>query len=250
MIQAVYESGYSGTVYSIFIILLFIGVFAFNSWYSDKYNITKKQAAVASIAILFLTYAWIYLLSWAETGFQVFGGKALVRGLVYIPVFAYPIARKLKIDWVRMCDFFAPCGCVAQAINKIGCIFAGCCHGYPCDFGIYNPVFGKTTFPCQPLEGIVYLLAAVLVVLYSKRKKYHPDGRSFALMLILYGSARFLLEFARNNRKILLGCSPTALHALFMAIVGYIAFICIAEKKEREAKKKRAPRHKKPTKAQ
>ncbi len=236
MIKAIYESGHSQTVYDLFIVFSFAGVFIINYWYSSKYNISKKQSLVASLLILVSTFAWIYILTWAETGFKVFGGKNLARGFIYIPLFAYPIARLLKIDWIRMCDFFAPCPVVAQAISKIGCIFAGCCRGYSCDFGIYNPITGQKTFPCQPFESIAYFAIAGLIIYYSKRKQYKPNGLSFPLMLMMFGTSRFLFEFARNNRKILLGCSPLSLHALFMAIVGCIAFVYIGKRNHSSSK--------------
>ncbi len=238
MIKAVFENGYSSTVYTIFIVLSFAGVYAFNFWYSDKYNITKKQSLITSTWILITTFAWIYILTWAETGFRNFGGKNLVRGFIYIPLFAYPIARLFKIEWKRMCDFLAPCASIAQSISKVGCTFVGCCHGYACDFGIYNPSMQKTAFPCQPIEGITYCGIACLVVYYSKRKKFNCDGLSFPLMLVLFGCARFLFEFARDNKKLIFGCSPLALHALFMAIVGYIAFVYITDKANKASRPK------------
>ncbi len=238
MIRAVYESGYGQTAYNIFIILCLVGVIAFNVWYSSKYGITKRKAFISSVYIFAVIYAWIYFLSWAESGFKIFGGKNLVRGFVYIPVFAYPMARLLKIEWHRMCDFLAPCGSLAQGINKIGCMFAGCCHGYPWKYGIYCPDTGGRAFPCQPVESIIYLTIVVLVVLYAKRKKYVPGGSSFALMLILFGTSRFLLEFARDEAKLFLGCSSLSFHSLFMVIVGTIAALYIAEKNIRSQKGK------------
>ncbi len=239
MIKFIYENGYSQTVYNIFIALCFVGVIVFGLWYGEKYKFSKKQSFIASLCILISTFAFIYLYHWLENGFQNFGGKNLVHGFIYIPLFAYPISRMLKLDWVCVCDFFAPLPSLAQGISKIGCTFAGCCHGYQSAFGIYNPATNKTTFPIQLVEGIAYLSIAFFIAYYSKRKNYKADGLSYSLMLILFGSSRFLFEFARDNRKLFLGCSPLALHAAFMALVGYIAFICITEKNEQLKKKKR-----------
>ncbi len=246
MIQTVYESGHGGTVYNIFIVLCLVGVITFNVWYSSKYGISKKKAFISSVYIFVVIYAWIYVLSWAESGFKNFGGKNLVRGFIYIPIFAYPMARLLKIEWHRMCDFLAPCGSIAQGINKIGCMFAGCCHGYPWKYGIYCPDTGGSAFPCQPLESVIYLTIAGLVVCYAKRKNYAPGGSSFALMLILFGTSRFFLEFARDEVKLIWGCSSLSFHALFMAAVGTIAALYIAEKNINLQKKQPVRRKKRP----
>ncbi len=243
MIKAVYESGYSQTVYNIFIALCFVGVILFALWYGGKYNLTKKKSFAAALGILIITYAWIFFYNWLESGFQRFGGKNLVHGFIYIPLFAWPIARILKTDWLRICDFFAPLPALAQGISKVGCTFAGCCRGYPSAFGIYNPLTERTTFPIQLVECVTYLTIAFGIAAYAKRKKYRVDGRAYALVLILFGTARFLFEFARDNRKLILGCSPLALHAAFMAIVGYGAMVFIAEWEKRQEEKKRTQRH-------
>ncbi len=244
MINFIYEKGYSQTVYNVFIALCFVGVVVFALWYGEKYKLNRKQSIVASLCILVSTYVFIYFYHWFESGFQSFGGKNLVHGFIYIPIFAYPISRLLKIDWIRICDFFAPLPALAQGISKVGCTFAGCCYGYPSAFGIYNPLTKKTTFPIQLVECVAYLSIVAIVVLYSKRKNYKSDGISYSLMLILFGSARFFAEFARDNRKLFLECSPLALHAAFMAIVGYISYICITERKEK-LKIKKQHSHKK-----
>jgi len=55
-------------------------------------------------------------------------------------------------------------------------------------------------------------------------------------MLIMFGVTRFILEFFRDNEKILLGCSSLSFHALFMALVGGVAMIVIFAKKRKNSK--------------
>ena len=48
-------------------------------------------------------------------------------------------------------------------------------------------------------------------------------------MLILFGATRFILEFFRNNKKIVLGLSAFSFHSLFMMGVGIIVYLYIAK---------------------
>jgi len=231
-----------------FHVLGFIFVFLFNAWYGRKREIPIWKSILTTILVYGVTYVWIYVQFWIESGFRAFGGNNIVRGFIYIPLIAYPVAKLLKISWTKMCDFIAPCVCLSHGISHIGCIFAGCCEGYPCSWGIYNYSYGGTAFPSQLFESATALVIFALLVYLNKKSNYKTDGKSFPLMLILFGSTRFLWEFARNNEKLWLGCSSLAFHALFMALVGGIALYLISKKtlrKVRAASKTPHPKRRK-----
>ena len=193
---------------------------------------TPKQSVITTFAVYSVTYIWIYVQFWIESGFESFGGNNMVRGFVYIPLIALPMALIFKMKWSRMCDFVAPCVCISFGVSHIGCVFVGCCHGCESSFGIYHPYYGTTVFPVQLFEAATALLIVFLVVYRARRKGFVSDGRSFPLMLIMYGSTRFLWEFLRDNEKILWRFSSLAFHALFMALVGACALICLLHKNE------------------
>ena len=73
--------------------------------------------------------------------------------------------------------------------------------------------------------------------MYEKKKNYRSDGLAYPLMLMLFGYSRFLLEFLRDNHKVVFGVSTLALHALFMALVGTAAYVTIQEKLTKKAAK-------------
>ena len=233
MIKSIHEAQLSELIYYLFHILGFVLVFLFNIWYGNKRKISPVKSVVTTLLVYSTTYIWIYILFWIESGFTVWGGNNIVRGFVYIPLLAYPVAKLLKIDFSKICDFIAPCVCLSHGISHIGCIFAGCCEGYPCTWGIYNAAYDTTLFPVQLFECATALAILAILVSMSKKRNYKTDGKSYPIMLILFGTTRFLWEFARNNEKILLGCSSLAFHALFMAIVGTITLYCIRHKQNR-----------------
>lgn len=234
LIELIFNAGLSSVFYFGFHILGYLAVLFFNIWYGKKYNIKPWKAVVTTIIVYAITYVWIYIQFWIESGFKNFGGNNIVRGFIYIPLIALPVARALKISWKRMCDFIAPCVCVSHGISHIGCIFEGCCKGFPSSWGIYNPWDKITLFPIQLFESITALLIVVVIVCQAKRKNFVSDGKSFPVMLIAFGGTRFLFEFARNNEKILLGCSSLAFHALFMVLIGVAVLLYIKLRPEKK----------------
>jgi prolipoprotein diacylglyceryltransferase len=125
---------------------------------------------------------------------------------------------------------------LVHGISHFGCIFFGCCYGYPYSRGIYNPFHKDLKFPTQPIEA----MGAVAVVIYlfhrAKKKNYVPDGLEYPVMLTLFGSPRFLFEFLRDNEKLLFGCSNLAFHALFMFVVGVLWLVLLKKNSKRQQK--------------
>ena len=230
MIKAIYEAGYSNIIYYVFHVLGFVGVFIFNIFYGKKYGLSPTKSILTTLIVYPLVYVWIYIQCWIESGFTRFGGNNIVRGFIYIPLIAILASKPLKIKWKTICDFIAPCVCVCHGISHMGCIFVGCCHGYESRFGIYHPSLETILFPVQIFEALTALLIVAFIVIRAHKTKFVPDGKSFPIMLILFGSTRFLWEFARDNKKLWLGCSSLAFHALFMFIVGIVAYIIVCKR--------------------
>lgn len=237
MIAWLYEQGWANVIYYGFHVLGFLAVITFNVWYGKKYGIKAKEALITTGIVYPVAYLWIYVLCWAESGFQNFGGNNIVRGFIYFPLIAWPVARLLKIRWGKICDFIAPCICLCHGVSHIGCIFIGCCEGYACTFGIYNPAHEAVLFPVQIFEALTALAIVAFLVWRASRNGYQADGTAYPIMLILFGSTRFLWEFARDNEKLWLGCSALAFHALFMALVGLDLYGTIREKRKKNAQK-------------
>lgn len=226
-------------IYYCFHVLGFIAIFIFNIWYGKKRDISPKKSVITTIIVYGLTYIWIYIQFWIESGFRNFGGNNIVRGFVYIPVIAWPVAKLLKFSWKQICDFMAPCVCLCHGVSHMGCIFAGCCEGFPSTWGVYNARYDGPAVPIQPLEALTALIIFGIVVAMNIKKEYPTDGRSYPIMIILFGSTRFIWEFFRNNEKIWMGCSSLAFHALFMTLVGAIWLIYIHKQEKTVTAKRR-----------
>ena len=125
-----------------------------------------------------------------------------------------------RLRWQVISEMWAIGIMAFHVFGRSGCIFTGCCYGYPCSWGIYSRVVDGYVFPIVFVESLMSLAILVFLLVRVGRKGYLPDGKSMPWMLVVYGVCRFFTEFFRDNEKIWLGCSDIAFHALFMALVG------------------------------
>lgn len=230
----------SNTVYNFFLVLCFVGWFLWNLWSGKRYGLPPWKRVVVSAAIWPLAYGLLYVLYWIESGFSDFGGHYnIVRGFIWFPLIALLIGKLLKIPFRTMTDYIAPGVSLSQGIAHIGCSFAGCCNGFPAEFGIWNPEYECYMVPNQMLETFAALGTFAACALWARKRGYDSGGRIYPLFLILFGATRFLLEFLRDNEKIIGNVSVLALHAGLMVLVGTVWLLLlpgIDRRKKEDAK--------------
>lgn len=220
------------SLYNLFLGLGVAALLLFLAFISKKYGMPRWKAFVAGVLLYAVGYVLMKVLYWVSTGFKSFGAGSSVRIYVWIPLFIWLFSKPLKYRWQDMCDMIGPGFIVSMFVMRFGCIFAGCCHGYPTDswIGIYNAVVNGYVFPVQIFEILTLLLIAVVLISRMIRQRYQTKGELYPLMLILYGSTRFFWEFFRDNRKILLQISGMAFHALFACLVGIAWYLSVRER--------------------
>lgn len=228
LILAIADAGLTQIVYYSLHILTFVSVFVVAVWLGKRMNISVVKSILTVVILYPIMDTWKRILYWLETG--VYGGENNVRIFVYVPLMTLLVAMILKINKKKLCDFVAPLMALTQGIGHFACIFAGCCKGYPVSWGIYNHLVDDYLFPIQPIEAISALLIVWYLIYRMKKRNYVEDGFAYPLMLILFGSTRFIWEFFRDNDKLVWGCSSLAFHALFMCIVGIIAVIIMKKR--------------------
>lgn len=232
IIRLIGDAGLGKTFYDIFFALGFVSVMSGLVWFGKKLEIPLKKIVVTVLIVYPVVVLWMFTMYWIESGFRSWGGNNIVRIFVYVPLVGIPVAKLLKVDKLKMLSLLSFGPLLVHGISHFGCIFFGCCHGYPSSFGVYNPAFQDIRFPIQPIEA----LGAVAIVIYlfyrAKKRNYVPDGKEYPLMLIAFGSSRFVFEFFRDNYKMVLGISDLAFHALFMFIVGVIWMRRLRRKEE------------------
>lgn len=236
LIRTIAEAGLGKTFYDLFFALGFVSVMLGLIWFGKKLEIPLKKVAITVLIVYPVVVLWMFIMCWMETGFTTFGGNNIVRIFVYVPLAGLPVARMLKIDDKKTLSLLSFAPLFVHGVSHLGCIFFGCCHGYPMENGIYNPFYQDYRFPIQPIEA----LAAIAIVVYlfwrAKRRNYIPDGLEYPIMLILFGSTRFVFEFFRDNYKMIWGISNLAFHALFMFVVGVIWIIVVKVREKKQTK--------------
>jgi phosphatidylglycerol:prolipoprotein diacylglycerol transferase len=175
-----------------------------------------------------------------------YGGLAILGGVVLcIPIGIWYALRHRMGVW-RVADiagFVLPLGI---AIGRLGCWFGGCCFGSVCSpsVGVRYPVgsaayikqvdqYGVegarelgwdmlSSLPVHPAplwsSGFNFLIFGVIYFLVYPRRSCH--GAAFWWFLILYGVARFLVEFFRSDdRGTLLGGMLTTSQGIAIPLV-------------------------------
>jgi phosphatidylglycerol:prolipoprotein diacylglycerol transferase len=142
--------------------------------------------------------------------------------------------RRHRLPALRTCDAFAPGLALGHSIGRIGCFAAGCCYGKPTHhfWGVTftnqlaNAITGTplnvALEPTQLFEAAVELANFFILMWLLKRRKF--DGQVFGAFMVLYGVARFFLEYLRDDpgRGSVFGglMTGTQLVAVFLVIGG------------------------------
>lgn len=231
-IELIAQNNMSKLLYDIFFALGFVFVFLCVFYLGMKMKIKAWKTAIVVLTVYPAVVLWMFVLYWIETGF--FGGNNIVRVFVYGPLITYPVAKLLKIPFKEALSMVALGPVAVHGVSHLGCMFEGCCHGYIQQWGLYNRTTGCLHFPTQPIEAIIALLILAYLLIRAKKRKYVPDGLEYPIMLVVFGSTRFLCEFLRDNEKLIWGISNLAFHALFMFVVGMIWIVVAKRKKKKE----------------
>ena len=250
--------GLSIDLYSICFLLGVIACFVYTYIAMKKcgYSPTARDTIliIGIFAILFGIFSGVLFQSIYDyiadpsKGFKITGRMTFIGGLIggivsYLAIYliyVYLINPKLKEKNFFKSDMnkgawygvrFIPASItVAHAFGRLGCLFAGCCHGKITDawYGIYNVEVGAKTVPIQLFESIfLFVLTATMIVLFFKfHFKYN-----LSVYLVSYGIWRFVIEFFRADFRgnFIGGISPSQFWSIIMVLAG-VAFFFIYRK--------------------
>jgi phosphatidylglycerol:prolipoprotein diacylglycerol transferase len=149
--------------------------------------------------------AEIFSLSTLQAGGVFYGGliAALVVSAWYL--------RKTHLPALRTADVFAPAIALGHGIGRLGCFSAGCCWGVECHLPwavtFTDPVakdlvgvpLAVPLHPTQLYEAFAEF--AIFAMLYWRIQKPHKPGAVISLYLMLYSTARFVVEFFRYHEQ-------------------------------------------------
>jgi len=145
-------------------------------------------------------------------------GGVFYGGLIGALAVAWWYMRKTKLPPRETADAFAPGIALGHGIGRLGCFSAGCCWGVktgvPWAVTFTNPAanalvgvpLGVPLHPTQLYEALAEF--AIFGMLYSRARKTHAPGDVISLYVLLYGAARFVVEFFRFHEQGNLWGSP------------------------------------------
>jgi phosphatidylglycerol:prolipoprotein diacylglycerol transferase len=248
MYPFLYQTETNGTLfriptYGLLVLLGFAAAFTWMNWRGRQIGIAPERlipiyiaSAVGGIIGARLLYAFavepVKTLTDPLSLISSAGGLAFYGGLLGGAVATLGVAAATKLPGWKLLDLMAPALMLGQGIGRLGCFFAGCCHGSEAPIGenpiamlpdgvLQGQIWLSGVFPFVTLEfdgGMVrrdlwhvplypsqlasafYLLtlAALGTALWSRRKF---DGMIAGLILLVEPICRFLVESYRADER-------------------------------------------------
>ena len=163
------------------------------------------------------------------------GGLAIHGGILFALISAFIIAKRKKINFLKIVDVAAPSIIIAQALGRWGNFFNGEAHGGPVsyDFISHFPSFIQKG---MHIEGVYYQPTflyesiwniAVFIILMVVLRKNKKNGIVFFTYLGLYSIGRFFIEGLRTD-SLMLGPIRIAQLVSLCGVVIWITFLILS----------------------
>ena len=161
----------------------------------------------SSLLYVFVTYTPAQIMAFIAAGDFHFLSSGIVfyGGLLGGILGALIGIRVAKCKLETVARSVVPYIPLAHAIGRVGCVMAGCCHGfayegpfalrYPHSVSGLSPEQGY--FPVQPLEALINVVICLFLLWHKKRSKRAMD--LLFTYLGLYAVSRFFLEMLRGD---------------------------------------------------
>lgn len=246
-------------IYSLCAVLgLVLGIF-FVIFRSKKYNVSVDDSvyifvfgvvgALLGAKILYLLLSISAIASDVSVGYTLTqlgdkyfrGGMVFYGGLIGAFLLAYIASKAYNADFWKECSVIIPAIPLVHGMSRMGCFFAGCCHGIEANTCVsvqysisnYAPN-GVYLVPVQLIE--IGLNIIIFVILLSF--KQGTSGKTYVkVYALLYAIMRFFLEFLRGDaaRGFLLGLSTSQWISLFIIAI-ILAWISVEKRRVKGAK--------------
>lgn len=152
----------------------------------------------------YTTRPWTSFISLWNGGFSILGTILILA--LFIPLYL----RLYKIPVLPVLDRIALYAPLVDAFGRIGCFFAGCCYGIntTLPWGVvysnsssFAPLFTKI-HPTQLYSALLFFL--LFTMLWKQKDQKYSPGFFSAFYLIGASFIRFVIDFLRGDRKLLI----------------------------------------------
>ncbi len=202
--------------YGVLISLGFIAGIVLALYLGKKQGLTRENildigfyilvSAIIGSRLVFVLVEYEYFIDNPLDVFKIWeGGLVFFGGLILaVPVLLMYFRKNDLPVWGTL-DLFTPSLSLGHAIGRLGCFSAGCCYGKPTDmpWGVLftHPaamaVTGVPIHPTQLYEAFTEVGIFIFLMLFRKHKTF--NGQVFWIYVLLYSSARFIIEFFRGD---------------------------------------------------
>jgi len=224
------EEGYA--IYNLLGNLKYPGFIGILLWASVKYRVSAKNKIV-----LWLTFAAAIL--WGgemvPALYRITGGiiPKINMGVVFAFFVAVLAAMVyfLNVPVLLSLDIAIPAFILGRGLAITGCLFAGCCHGFPMPWGIYSGAAKTLTFPTVPLDILVSCSIVIHLMVLTSRQKYSGNGIVAATGMILFGILRLFIDILRDNQKLIFVLTAEGFFGIAYILAGWLLLRYISHKK-------------------
>lgn len=186
--------------------------------------------AIIGARLYYVIFMWDYYSKNPGQILNLRGGGLAIHGVIIGgALVAYIFTKVKKLNFLTVADIVAPSLILGQAIGRWGNFANQEAHGGPTDLPWGIMVDGVKVHPTFLYESIWNFLVFGFLLWY-RRKKAKADGEVFAMYLVLYSVARFLIEGMRTDSLMLGPIRVAQLISAIIIIVGTI-FIRYIRKK-------------------
>lgn len=154
--------------------------------------------------LYYVIFKWDYYSHNLLEIFQIWnGGLAIYGGVIGGILTAFVFCKIKKINFLELCDFGAPYLALCQSIGRWGNFVNREAFGQITNsffkMGIYDEVTQNYIYvqPTFLYESMCTFIIFIILMKISKNKKF--SGQLFFLYMILYGSARAVIEGFRSD---------------------------------------------------
>ncbi|NUM87753.1 MAG: prolipoprotein diacylglyceryl transferase [Bdellovibrionales bacterium] len=163
---------------------------------------------VAGLVGARLFYAAINFDAFLQDPAQLFrlwnGGLVFYGGLAGAALAVVAWGRVHGVPWRTALDLSAIGITVGQALGRIGCLLAGCCHGDVCDLPwsvtMHSDLADLRGVPVHPVQAYeAAALAVIGALLLRKARRGSRPGEISVAYLFSYALTRFFMEFFRGD---------------------------------------------------
>lgn len=178
-------------------------------------------------------------------------GMTMLGGVVLALVAIIIYCHIKKINLFKLCDVMAPAFGLGIFITRIGCFLHGCCYGQACDlpwavvFPLYSPagsaMQGIPIHPTQLYSSLYGLIILLTLVFLDRKPRF--DGFLLTVFFMMYGVARFLVDFVRFYEESVkvglfdLSFTVNQVISILMFIAGLVLYIILKKRQSVEFKK-------------